>query len=341
MSAAGGALTSRRSSSGSEATRSTGCRWTSSTFAGYACSPRSQGLTLLLDVLVIQPGPACPLRPSDEAACSSSKSRRWPRSRRRTTGRWPPSTSRSGSSWRTSFRGWGRPAWPSAWPCGAASCRTRTRPPPSSGGNRSPRSDPTIAEENSFGLLSCGLAEGMWQVSFSIVRHSCCSGACKRPGVRRHARSTLQALFRGVSAGADSAAGWKALAELQYQSRQWKDAYETACRALEWSARRRMAGHETLTGCALSLRLCSARCLRRLDRLDEAEHAFKILAGAPPTPTWNHGSQRSVEHCRSTVGMSRHAFSRPQVSPSRVSTQLPLRSGLGTRRLDDRRRERL
>lgn len=78
---------------------------------------------------------------------------------------------------------------------------------------------------------------------------------------------------------ANSAAGWKALAELQYQNRQWQAAYKTCCQALEWSARRRAAGHETLTGFALSLRLCSARCLRRLNRLEEAEYAFKVLAG--------------------------------------------------------------
>lgn len=89
----------------------------------------------------------------------------------------------------------------------------------------------------------------------------------------------MQALQRGVATGADSAAGWKALAELQYQTRQWADAFKTACKGLEWSAKRRHAGHETLTGFALSLRLCAARCLRRLDRLEEAETAFRALAG--------------------------------------------------------------
>ncbi|BDA46664.1 probable tetratricopeptide repeat protein 37 at C-terminar half [Coccomyxa sp. Obi] len=83
----------------------------------------------------------------------------------------------------------------------------------------------------------------------------------------------------GVMGGADSAAGWKALAELQYQNRQWAEAYETSVRGLEWSVRRRASGCETLTHFALSLRLCAARCLRRLKRLDEAEYAFKVLAG--------------------------------------------------------------
>lgn len=43
--------------------------------------------------------------------------------------------------------------------------------------------------------------------------------------------------------------------------------------------RRRASGCETLTHFALALRLCAARCLRRLGRLDEAEYAFKVLAG--------------------------------------------------------------
>lgn len=91
--------------------------------------------------------------------------------------------------------------------------------------------------------------------------------------------------------GADSAAGWKALAELQYQNRQWAAAYETSVRGLEWSVRRRASGCETLTHFALALRLCAARCLRRLGRLDEAEYAFKVLAGAPARDlASSHGS---------------------------------------------------
>ena len=89
-----------------------------------------------------------------------------------------------------------------------------------------------------------------------------------------------QALKGAVEAGADSAAGWKALAELQYQNRSWAEAYETSVKGLEWSVRRRAAGCETLTQFALSLRLCYARCLRRRGRLDESEYAFKVLAGA-------------------------------------------------------------
>ena len=65
-------------------------------------------------------------------------------------------------------------------------------------------------------------------------------------------------------------------------NRQWADAYETSVRGLEWSVRRRASGCETLTHFALALRLCAARCLRRLGRLDEAEYAFKVLAGGDP-----------------------------------------------------------
>ena len=38
----------------------------------------------------------------------------------------------------------------------------------------------------------------------------------------------LQCLKQGVYSNADSAAGWKALAELQYQNRQFQEAYDTA-----------------------------------------------------------------------------------------------------------------
>lgn len=99
------------------------------------------------------------------------------------------------------------------------------------------------------------------------------------PSTAIRRKQIIGALRRGVQMGADSAAGWKALAELQYQTRQWQNAYTTSCTGLEWSVKRRHAGHETLTAFALSLRLCAARCLRRLNRLEEAEAAFKVLAG--------------------------------------------------------------
>lgn len=89
----------------------------------------------------------------------------------------------------------------------------------------------------------------------------------------------LQNLKHGIERGANSAAGWKALAELQYQNRQFQDAYDTAVNGLEWSVKRRRAGHEQLTSFALALRLVVAQCLRRLQRLDEAEYNFQVLAG--------------------------------------------------------------
>ena len=60
--------------------------------------------------------------------------------------------------------------------------------------------------------------------------------------------------------------------------------YDTGVAGLAWSVRRRQRGHETLTQFALSMRLIVAKALRRLRRLDEAEYAFKVLAGA------RHGS---------------------------------------------------
>lgn len=56
----------------------------------------------------------------------------------------------------------------------------------------------------------------------------------------------VQTLKRGVQQGADSAAGWKALAELQYQSRMWTDAHATAVAGLEWSVKRRSAPSSTV-----------------------------------------------------------------------------------------------
>jgi hypothetical protein len=79
--------------------------------------------------------------------------------------------------------------------------------------------------------------------------------------------------------GADSAAGWKALTELLYQNRQWQEAFDTAVKGLEWHQKRRAGGHEELASFALALRLFCARCQRRLGQLDQAEVAFKILAG--------------------------------------------------------------
>ena len=99
------------------------------------------------------------------------------------------------------------------------------------------------------------------------------------PSTLSRRRQIAGTLARGVTAGADSAAGWKALAELQYQCRAFSAALDTATKGLEWHARRRAGGHEALSSFALSLRLCRARALRRLGRLDEAEAGFQILAG--------------------------------------------------------------
>lgn len=81
--------------------------------------------------------------------------------------------------------------------------------------------------------------------------------------------------------GADSAAGWKALTELLYQNRLWQEAYDTTVKGIEWHQKRRLGGHEELASFALALRLFCARCQRRLGLLDEAELAFKLLAGMP------------------------------------------------------------
>ncbi len=54
----------------------------------------------------------------------------------------------------------------------------------------------------------------------------------------------------------------------------------TACR-LQWSVKRRQRGHETLGQFALSVRLLVGKALRRMGRLEEAELAFKVLAGEP------------------------------------------------------------
>ena len=99
------------------------------------------------------------------------------------------------------------------------------------------------------------------------------------PTAQLTSRIVAQNLKHGIERGANSAAGWKALSELEYQSRQFQEAYDTAVNGLEWSVKRRRAGHEQLTSFALSLRLVVAQCLRRLQRLDEAEYNFQVLAG--------------------------------------------------------------
>ena len=96
----------------------------------------------------------------------------------------------------------------------------------------------------------------------------------------------MQNLKHGTERGANSASGWKALAELQYQNRQFQEAYDTAVSGLEWSVKRRRSGHETLTNFALALRLVVAQCLRRLQRLEEAEYNFQVLAGEQMTYSW-------------------------------------------------------
>lgn len=53
----------------------------------------------------------------------------------------------------------------------------------------------------------------------------------------------------------------------------------STCR-LAWSVRRRQRGHETLGQFALSMRLLVGKTLLRMGRLEEAELAFKVLAGA-------------------------------------------------------------
>lgn len=49
---------------------------------------------------------------------------------------------------------------------------------------------------------------------------------------------------------------------------------------LQWSVKRRQRGHETLGQFALSMRLLVGKALRRMGRLEEAELAFKVLAGS-------------------------------------------------------------
>jgi len=77
----------------------------------------------------------------------------------------------------------------------------------------------------------------------------------------------------------DCASGFKALAELHYENRNYQKAHDASLRGLKWLQERRDRGHESLSQVGLGLRLVLAKSLRRLKRLDEADEQFKALAG--------------------------------------------------------------
>lgn len=99
------------------------------------------------------------------------------------------------------------------------------------------------------------------------------------PQAQRRQWERLLADAMDESCHIDSASGFKALAELQYENRNYEQACGTALRGLRWLQQRRDKGHEALTQVALGLRLMLAKSLRRLGKLDEAERHFKSLAG--------------------------------------------------------------
>ena len=103
----------------------------------------------------------------------------------------------------------------------------------------------------------------------------------RRP-ILQSERRALEHLLLGAmteDANVDAASGFKALAELQYENRNYESACDTAIRGLRWLQKRRNRGHEALTQVALGLRLVLAKSLRRRGRLDDAERHFKALAG--------------------------------------------------------------
>lgn len=77
----------------------------------------------------------------------------------------------------------------------------------------------------------------------------------------------------------DCASGFKALAELHYENRNYQKAHDASLRGLKWLQERRDRGHESLSQVGLGLRLVLAKSLRRLKRLDEADEQFKALTG--------------------------------------------------------------
>ena len=87
-----------------------------------------------------------------------------------------------------------------------------------------------------------------------------------------------------MEGGADSAAGWKALAELQYQSRNWQDAFTTSVKGLEWSQRRRCAQPSACVA-ALVTGSAAADWARKLAELCATSH--------PDSCNQTHGAQAS------------------------------------------------
>ena len=68
----------------------------------------------------------------------------------------------------------------------------------------------------------------------------------------------LQCLKQGVYSNADSAAGWKALAELQYQNRQFQEAYDTAGDQFKLCLCCQPAPASHATQCCLAQNSCSS-----------------------------------------------------------------------------------
>lgn len=119
----------------------------------------------------------------------------------------------------------------------------------------------------------------------------------KRPITQAERRRLESLLSSAMAEGShvDCASGFKALAELQYDNRHYEAANTTVLRGMRWLQHRRDRGHESLTQIALSLRLILAKSLRRLGKLDEAEHHFAALAG------WvSEGEAAFAELCGST-----------------------------------------
>lgn len=92
-----------------------------------------------------------------------------------------------------------------------------------------------------------------------------------------------------MEAGAPSAAGWKALCGLLYQSLQYTAALRATEAALAWLEGQAAAGHEYLSQCALFLKVIHARSLLKMGRVDAAEEEFGVLAGEEQLPPGGGG----------------------------------------------------